>query len=61
MAKFLNRNGLATLLNQLIQTFSSKAEVAQIELDTETYVLNIDYEATLAFDKNEIITSEEGA
>lgn len=58
MAKsFLNLSGLSTLLDQLKQKFSPKAEVAQIELDTETYVLNIDYESTLAFDTREIITS----
>lgn len=60
MAKFLNLDGLTTLFNQLKEKYSSKAEVSQVEADTETYVLNIDYEATLAFDTTEII-SEEGA
>ena len=60
MAKFLNLNGLTTLLNQLKQNFASEAEVDQVEADTSTYVLNIDYTTTLAFDTNEIIT-EEGA
>ena len=58
MANFLNLSGLATLLDQLKQKFSSKAEVTQIELDTDTYVLNIDYESTLAFDVKEIVVSE---
>ena len=59
MAKFLNLDGLTTLFNQLTQTFSSKAEVAQVEADTDTYVLNIDYDSTLAFDTSEIISEED--
>lgn len=56
--KFLNLNGLSTLLNQLKQKFSTKAEVSQVEVDTDTYVLNIDYENTLAFNTFEIVASE---
>ena len=55
MAKFLNLTGLTTFLNQLKQTFATDAEVAQVEADTDTYVLNIDYKNTLAFDTSEII------
>ena len=60
MAKFLNITGLTTFLNQLKQKFATTAEVAAVEADTDTYVLNIDYESTLAFDTSEII-AEEGA
>lgn len=56
--KLLNINGLSTLLNQLKQKFSTKAEVSQVEADTDTYVLNIDYENTLAFNTFEIVVSE---
>lgn len=59
MAKFLNLNGLTTLLNQLKQNFASKAEVSAVEADTDTYVLNIDYATTLAFDTSEIISKED--
>lgn len=59
MAKFLNLTGLTTLLNQLTQTFSSKAEVSQVEADTDNYVLNIDYDSTLAFDTSELISEED--
>jgi hypothetical protein len=54
--EFLNLPGLATLLKQLKQKYSSKAEISQLEEDTDTYVLNIDYENTLAFDTSEIIS-----
>ena len=59
MAKFLNLTGLTTLLNQLKQKFATTAEVAQVEVNTETYVLNIDYDSTLAFDTSEIISEED--
>ena len=58
MANFLNLIGLATLLDQLKQKFSPKAEVTQIEADTDEYVLNIDYESTLAFDVRETIKED---
>lgn len=60
MVKFLNLNGLTTLLNQLKQKFATEAEVAQVEEDTDTYALNVDYDSTLTFDISEI-TSEEDA
>ena len=53
---FLDFTGLSTLFNQLKQIVASKAEVAQVEEDTDTYVLNVDYDNTLAFDVSEIIT-----
>lgn len=55
MVKFLNLNGLTTFLNQLKAFFASADEVAEVEADTDTYVLNIDYEKELAFDTKEII------
>ena len=58
MAKFLNLTGLTTFLNELKKIFASTAEVSQIEADTDIYVLNIDYENTLAFDTKEIVTGE---
>lgn len=58
MAKFLNLSGLTTFFTQLKSIFATTSEVAQIETDTDTYVLNIDYESTLAFDTKEIITDE---
>lgn len=62
MAKnFLNLTGLTTFFNQLKSIFATEAEVAAVESDTDTYVLNIDYESTLAFDTKEIITDEEDA
>lgn len=61
MAKFLNLTGLTTLLNQLKEKFSTKAEVSQVEADTDTYVLNIDYENILAFDTSEIISGNEAS
>lgn len=54
--KFLNLTSLATLRDQLTQFFSSKAEVSQVEADTDTYVTNIDYESTLAFDTTQIVS-----
>lgn len=58
MANFLNLTGLTTLLSQLKQKYAATSEVAAVEADTNTYVLNIDYANTLAFDIKEIITSE---
>lgn len=58
MAKFLNINGLTTLLNQLKEKFATQIEVSQIEEDTDTYVLNIDY-SLLWFDTSEIVSGEE--
>lgn len=57
-SKFLNLNGLTTLLSKLKEIFATEAEVAQVENDTDTYVLNIDYENALAFNTSEIITEE---
>lgn len=56
--EFLNLTGLTTFFNQLKQKFATTSEVSAVESDTDTYVLNIDYENTLAFDTREIITSE---
>jgi hypothetical protein len=58
MAKFLNLSGLTTFFTQLKSIFATTSEVSQVEADTDTYVLNIDYESTLAFDTKEIITDE---
>lgn len=58
MTEFLNLTGLATFLAQLKLFFATTSEVAQVELDTDTYVLNIDYESILAFDTTEIIAEE---
>lgn len=58
MKNFLNLNGLATFLNKLRETFATEVEVQQVENDTDTYVLNVDY-SQLQFDTTEII--KEGA
>lgn len=60
MAKqFLNKTGLSTFLTQLNGLFATKGDVAQVEADTDIYILNIDYENTLAFDTTEIISEED--
>ena len=57
MAKqFLNINGLTTFLNKLIEIFATEAEVQQVENDTDTYVLNIDY-SQIQFDTSQIISN----
>lgn len=56
--KFLNLTGLTTLKNQLINFFASATEVAEVEDDTDTYVLNVDY-SLIAFDTLEIISGDE--
>lgn len=60
MAKFLNLNGLTTFFNQLKTIFASAAEVAEVEDNTENYVLNIDYKKYLAFDTKEIVSDING-
>lgn len=52
---FLNKQGLTTFLTQLKNFFASVTEVTEVEDDTNTYVLNIDYEKYLAFDTSIII------
>ena len=54
MNKFLNFQGLAVLLRELIERFATEEEVSQVENDTENYVLNVDY-SQLQFDTTEII------
>ena len=62
MAKqFLDKTGLATFLTQLKGLFATPEAVAKVEEDTNTYILNIDYDSTLAFDTTEIITESEEA
>ena len=61
MNKFLSFQGLTTFLNELEQKFATEAEVAQVEADTDEYVLNIDYESTLAFDVKQIISGSAAA
>ena len=56
MAKqFLDLNGLRTFLNQLKWLFATKEAVSNVEANTNTYILNIDYENNLAFNTSEII------
>ena len=55
MAKFLNLNGLNTLLNQIKQAFSTKEEIEQLDTDTTNYVTDIDY-SLIAFDTSEIVS-----
>ena len=60
MAKqFLDLTGVATFLAQLKGLFATKEAVTEVKESTDTYVLSIDYENTLAFDTQEIITNEE--
>ena len=56
---FLDQIGLTTFFAQLKSISSTSSEVAAVEADTDTYVLNIDYDSTLAFDTTEIITEED--
>ena len=60
MAKqFLDKAGLTTFLAQLKGIFATPAEVTAVTDATDTYILNIDYESTLAFDTTEIISEED--
>lgn len=63
MEKFLNLTGLTTFLTLLKQKFATifeveevEADIAEVEADTDTYVLNIDYESILAFDTSFIVS-----
>lgn len=55
MTKFLDITGLTTFLSQLKEKFATISEVSQVEEDTETYVLNVDY-SQIEFDTSEIVT-----
>ena len=62
MAKqFLDSAGLSTFFSQLKELFATSADVVAVTDATDDYILNIDYESTLAFDTKEIITDEEDA
>lgn len=55
MAKqFLDLTGLATFLAQLKNLFATQEDVAEVESDTNTYILNVDY-SELEFDTSEIV------
>lgn len=59
MAKqFLDSVGLTTFFTQLKVLFATKQAVDEVKEDTDDYILNIDYESTLAFDTSEIIGGE---
>lgn len=53
--QFLDLNGLRTFLNQLKGLFATKEAVSNVEADTNTYILKIDY-SILEFDTSEIIS-----
>ena len=56
MAKqFLDKAGLATFLAQIKGIFATPDDVTAVTDATDAYILNIDYESTLAFDTKEII------
>lgn len=52
--QFLDLTGLNTFLNQLRELFATKATVDDIENDTNTYILSVDY-SILEFDTSEIV------
>lgn len=59
MAKhFLDSAGLATFFAQLKGLFATSEEVTAVTDATDVYILNIDYENTLAFDTKEIVIGE---
>lgn len=60
MAKqFLDSAGLSTFFAQLKGLFATPDDVAVVTDATDDYILNIDYENTLAFDTKEIVTDAE--
>lgn len=52
--QFLDLTGLNTFLNQLKGLFATKDAVSDVEIDTNTYILNVDY-SILEFDTSEIV------
>ena len=57
--QFLNIIGLNTFLNKSTETFAAASAVAEVDAATSTYVLNIDYANTLAFNTKEIVDQED--
>ena len=56
--KFCDLNGLATFLAGLDSIYTSKEqvkEILQLLAATDPYILEIDYDNTLAFDTTELI------
>lgn len=57
--KYLNQQGLTTLLNSLASACASNEDLNALDSDTKMYLLDIDYNADLSFDTNEIVVVEE--
>ena len=57
--KYLNQQGLTTLVNSLASVCASNEDLNALDNDTRMYLLDIDYNADLLFDTNEIVTIEE--
>lgn len=55
MTKFLNFSGLSTLLKKLKEIFATKVATQKLKDETDPYILNIDYEAELAFKTDTLI------
>ena len=58
MAKqFLDLNGLATFVAQLLKLFATKAAVAEVKAATDPYIFDVDY-TKLEFNTDLIISGE---
>lgn len=55
----LDFHGLTTFFTELKKVFATKDAVTEVKENTDLYILDIDYENTLAFDTTEIITEED--
>lgn len=53
--KYTSLNGLKTFLDNLKNLFATKEFANEIEQDTQTYILDVDY-STIEFDTDEIVS-----
>ena len=58
MLKTITLSKLGEFLTECVSLFAPKTQVENNDINIETYVLNIDYENTLAFNTSQIVSGD---
>lgn len=56
--KYLDQQGLTTLLNSLASVCAKQSVLTALDNDTTNYLVEIDYGTDIAFDTSEIVKEE---
>jgi hypothetical protein len=59
--QFLDSIGLNTFFTGMKGLFADQKELITLKTNTDPYIFGIDYENTLAFDINELVTNDTSA